>query len=177
MSVIDDDPQVTRDQKAGYSAMCRSESHLMCATAQTRCTCPCHGPNGQQTPTPKEPTMSEATVTPLPSKPVAVPDAPEHRCDECDFTSRTPQGIGRHRQAIHGVAGKAKPAKAAKAPAPARREPPADVLTAAPERVVLAIIAQAYADLNGADVATAIDSAADIIDALANAQLVVATLP
>lgn len=105
--------------------------------------------------------MSEATVTPLPSKPVAVPD---FRCDECGRTFTRAQALGRHRSATHGAGKAPKGPKVAREPTTAHR-----VDQAASERQLLAVVGQAYHDLCGADVSTCIDSAAEILDAITNA--------
>lgn len=118
--------------------------------------------------------MSEATVTPLPSKPVAVP---EHRCDKCGKTFAGPNGLAIHGGRAHGTKKtsdgytSSKPVSQLKppptGPAPGATKKPASVQPAN-ERQLLAAIAQAYHDLNGADIATSIDSAAQIIDAIAS---------
>lgn len=106
--------------------------------------------------------MSEATVTALPSKPTSLLE-----CADCGRTFGRPQALGRHRTATHGAKAKVSHPAAAKPLKVALPKPP--TIQPANERQLLAIVAQAYHDLNGADVATCIDSAAEILDAITNA--------
>lgn len=111
--------------------------------------------------------MEPATVTHLPTGPRGAEPQQEFECPECGRSFSRAQALGRHRNS-HGVAGKtAKPA----APKPEKRKAPSTLGRdlAVPERDLLAVVAGAYHDLNGADIATAIESAATIIDAIAAA--------
>lgn len=79
--------------------------------------------------------MSEATVTPLPSKPVAVPSLADHTCGTCGKVCASPNGVLIHQARAHAHP---RPAKAATTTPPpmaerSRVEVPADrPLPAAP---------------------------------------------
>lgn len=103
--------------------------------------------------------MSEATVTTLPSKPVAVPDRPT--CDECGYVAVSTNGLAVHRGRAHGTKAKAKPAQD-RTPPEAKPTPRKRVS----QRELLSVLAVTYHELAGADVATAIESAGSLVDAL-----------
>lgn len=124
------DTPTSHDTKAGHSSMCRRGDHRTCKTAQARCTCNCHGNDGQTPPQPKEPTVPE------PARHLAPVTTPgRYQCTDCDRSFDLPQGLGRHRTAHHGATSAKKPATktppqtkptAVKPPAPATpaTEPP-----------------------------------------------------
>lgn len=150
--------------KTGYSSFCRRDSHSTCSMAKARCTCGCHGRRGQEPPTQKEPTMPEASVTPI-TQPETQATTLGLVCPDCERTFEHPQGLGRHRSAVHGAGAKTKkaPAKAAKT-VPERQV--AKALEVG-ERQALAAFAATYAEVCGADVEAAIDGAAAFLDMIA----------
>lgn len=77
------------DSKAGYSTTCRGGNHATCQTIGAKCSCPCHGGNGQ---------------TP--------PQRAEFPCPDCDDVLLSAAGLGRHRSTKHASSSEAK----AKAP-------------------------------------------------------------
>lgn len=92
------------DAKSGYSTYCRRDEHAGCKSAQAKCTCICHGRNGQAGPAPFKP----AVVTP-PNAAVA------HKCNECDRTFAGAHGLSVHKARSH-KAGAPKPKPAPPAP-------------------------------------------------------------
>lgn len=166
MTLTDDDPPITRDAKAGYSSWCRRDQHLSCRTAGARCSCGCHGTRGQTPPATTRPPERKERL-PMPDTTIDL------RCPEpgCDFVAGRVQGLSRHRNQTHGerTNGATPPQPTEKRPRPA----PTTTPTAVPERQVLAVLATAYTDLCDADVATSIESAGALLDAIAAAGWVV----
>lgn len=81
------------DTKAGNSSMCRRGDHRTCTTAGARCSCSCHGANGQTARTPSKASFG---------------------CPECDETFDSPQARGAHKRHSHA---------SSRATAPAPRRP------------------------------------------------------
>ncbi len=118
--------------------------------------------------------MSEATVTALPSKPTAVP---LHRCDACGQVCASANGVLIHKARAHAP----RPAKTAPPPTAkvTKTDRPPAASTMGAEHVtdqnLLSVLAVAYHELCGADVATCIESAAALIQAIADNGWVVTT--
>lgn len=93
-----------------------------------------------------------------------MPDtATAFHCDPCALDFPNAQGLGAHRRHKHPKANGGTP------PQPAEKRPrptPAAKATAVSDRQALAVLAAAYADLCGADVATSIESAGALLDAV-----------
>jgi hypothetical protein len=162
-----------RDIKGGFSTDCRADRHTTCAMAGMRCTCPCHGTGGQQprTPTPPAPTPIPRPLAAVPDpepEEATVADNPTLPCDDCDRTFSTPQALGRHRTAVHGATAKR---RTGQTPPQSTATSRSSSTVAEPVTVVgplesLAVLATTYHELNGADVATCIESAGALLDAI-----------
>lgn len=101
-----------RNEKAGWSSMCRTGGHSTCRMARARCTCPCHGPNGQQPPTPTPPQSNVPRPTPVVAPqpeetpvPESTVDSYPCQVDGCNRTFASP-----HARLVHASRGHKKPA-------------------------------------------------------------------
>jgi hypothetical protein len=106
---------------AGYSSYCLRDNHKSCAEHKARCSCPCHGKNGQQPPAPTAkgpanydswphpkpplPPEDELVVKGTPPPPVADSDFP---CPDCDRSFMSLHALGVHRARSHGTPGGAR---------------------------------------------------------------------
>lgn len=161
-TLLEDDPPIARDGKAGFSSWCRRAQHQSCSTAGARCTCACHGTGGQTPPT--RTALPDPQKAPMPdttTRPVAC------NFDGCERTFGTNHALMIHTARAH------KPDTGNGSTPPQPVEKPAKAPAARPavvsERQALATLATAYTDLCGADVATSIASAGALLDAIATA--------
>lgn len=95
-----------------------------------------------------------------------MPDtATAFQCEPCALDFPSAQGLGAHNRHHHPRSNGAPPRPVETRPRAASAPKP----TGVPDRQALAVLATAYADLCGADVATSIESAGALLDAIAAA--------
>lgn len=88
------------DAKAGYSSYCRCDEHAGCRSAQAKCSCTCHGRNGQAGPAP-------VAKIPVVLTKVSTFGTSEIECDQCGRRFAGNHGLQVHKARSH----KATPAK------------------------------------------------------------------